>query len=285
MVPFVPGFDVKVFLIVRRYLARVVGGVQVWISNLRFGGWNGRLRTLNMEQNIIETPFLFQAWAWVEKNRKQVIYGVVAVVVAGLAVAYLSWSKKEKELAASQALSRAFYEQATGRIDAATAADTLLKVAAGNGGTQAGAQALIFAGTGLFNTGKYAEAQAAFERFGREYSGNPLAAQAIYGVAAALSAQGKSDEAARAYKESADRFPLSPVANQAQYSLAVTLAAQGKLAEALPLYEKVAGAAMGNSLGNEAALRAEELRVQLPPIPLESAPTPSVVPTNSPAKP
>jgi len=233
-----------------------------------------------MEQNIVESPFMFQAWAWVEKNRKQLIIGVVGVIVAGLAMGYLTWSRKAQEQAAGQALSRALYEQATGKVDATTTAETLLKVSAANSKTPAGAQALMLAATGLFNGGKYAEAQAAFERFGREYAGNPLTAQALYGIGASLAAQGKLDEAARAYKESADRFPQSQVANQAQYSLAATLAAQGKLAEALPLYEKVAMAAQGNSLGNEAMLRAEELSAQLPAIRETTMP---VANTNAPA--
>jgi outer membrane protein assembly factor BamD (BamD/ComL family) len=234
-----------------------------------------------MEQNIVETPFMFQAWAWAEKNRKPLTYGIVGVAVAGLVIGYTVWSKKQQEIAAGQALSRAFYEQATGRIDATAAVEAMMKVATANLGTPAGGQALLMAGSGLFNSGKYAEAQAAFERFKREYSGSPLTAQAIYGVGAALAAQGKFDEAARAYKESADRYPQSPVAMQAQYSMAAALAAQGKLEEALPLYEKVAGVGMGNSLGNEAALRAEELRAKLPPPAMISPVTPATITTNT----
>jgi len=233
-----------------------------------------------MEQNIVESPFMFQAWAWVEKNRKQLIIGVVVVIVAGLAIGYLTWSRKAQELAAGQALSRALYEQATGKADAGFTAEALLKLSAANNGTQAGAQALMLAASGLFNSGKYPEAQAAFEKFGREYAGNRLAAQALYGIGATLAAQGKLDEAARAYKDSADRFPQSPVANQAQFSLAATLVAQGKLAEALPLYEKVGMTAQGSSLGNEAMLRAEELSAKLPPVREVVAP---VATTNAPA--
>jgi outer membrane protein assembly factor BamD (BamD/ComL family) len=238
-----------------------------------------------MEQNIVETPFLFRASAWADKNRKPLIYGIVGVAVAGLVIGYTVWSKKQQEIAAGQALSRAFYEQATGRMDAAAAVEAMMKVATANMGTPAGGQALLLAGSGLFNSGKHAEAQAAFERFKREYSGSPQTAQAMYGVGAALAAQGKLDEAARAYKESADRYPQSPVAMQAQYSLAAALAAQGKLEEALPLYEKVAGVAMGNSLGNEAVRRAEELRAKLPP-PALLSPAATAIPTNAvPAQP
>ncbi len=230
-----------------------------------------------MEQDIVETPFLFQAWAWAEKNRKPLIYGIAGLAVAGLVIAYLAWSKKEQELAAGQALSRAFYEQATGRIDGAAAVEAMMKIAAANGGTQSGGQALLLAGSALFNSGKFAEAQATFERFKREYSGSPQTAQAIYGIGASLAAQGKFAEAAQACKESADRYPQSPVAMQAQYSLAAALVAQGKLEEALPLYEKIAGVAMGNSLGNEAALRADELRAKLPALPAINPAMPNAV--------
>lgn len=233
-----------------------------------------------MEQDIIETPFLFRAYAWAEKNRKLLIFGLAGLVGVGLIIAYVSWSKKEQELAAGQALSRAFYEQATGRVAAAAAVDAMMKIAGANQGTQPGAQALLLAGSGLFNSGKFAEAQATFERFKREYSGSPQTAQAIYGIGASLAAQGKFAEAAIAYKESADRYPQSPVAMQAQYSLAAALVAQGKLEEALPLYEKIAGVAMGNSLGNEAALRADELRDKLPALPAFNPAAPADFPTN-----
>lgn len=225
-----------------------------------------------MEQNIAESHQLLNAWAWVEKNRKQVILGVSAVAAVGLILGYASWSRAAKEEAAGQALSQAWFNGVANRTGNAEAGPQLLKVATENSGTQSGAQALLLAGEVLFNGSMYAEAQSAFEQFVRDNAGHPFAAQALYGTGAALAAQGKQAEAALAYKSVVDRFPNSPVAAHARYAQAAALATQSQWAEAVALYEEVARSAAGSSLGNEAALRADELRVKLPPPPLPVAP-------------
>ena len=217
-----------------------------------------------MEQNITESPQLLNAWVWVEKNRKQVLLGVGAVAAVGLIIGYTAWSRAAKEEAAGQELSAALFSGLANRAPGTDAGAQLLKVAADNSGTQPGAQALLLAGGVLFSGGKYAEAQSAFDQFAREQAGNPLTAQALYGSGAALAAQGKQAEAAQAFKSVTDRFPNSPVASQARYSQAAALAAQSQWADAVVLYEEVARSAAGGSLGNEAALRAEELRAKLP---------------------
>ena len=209
---------------------------------------------------------MFNAMAWLEKNKKLVAFGVVGIIVLSVVMASLNASKKEKELKAGQELSRALLAPMLNRASQAESADGLLKVATANSGTRAGEQALLLAGGALFRSGKFAEAQGAFERFGREYSGSELAPQALFGVGAAFAAQGKTEEAAKAYKETVDRYPNSPVALQSRYSLGAALIAQGKLEQALILYEEVARADASSSLGNEAAQRADELRSKLPAI-------------------
>ena len=62
-----------------------------------------------MEQNIAESHHLLHAWAWVEKNRKQVIIGVSAVAVVGLIIGYSSYARAAKEAAAGEALSQALF--------------------------------------------------------------------------------------------------------------------------------------------------------------------------------
>jgi TolA-binding protein len=228
-----------------------------------------------MESNIAESPVLFNAWTWIEKNRKPVILGVAGVAIAGLVIGYMSWAGAEQERTAGQALSQVLYQQADKQVTGG-AAEELLKVANANSGTKAAGQALLLAASDLFKAGKYAEAQSAFEQFGKDYAGNPLAGQALYGSAAALAAQNKWADAARIYQESLDRHPTSPIANQARYSLAAAFAAQGKIEDAVKRYEEVALASPGNSLGNEAMLRADELREQLPPV---TAPEPITIPT------
>lgn len=232
-----------------------------------------------MDTNIEESPALFNLMAWLEKNKKQVVIGVIALAAITIGIAAANASKREKEEKAGQELSRALLAPLLDRTSKAETADDLLKVATANSGTQAGQQALLLAGGALYSGGKFAEAQASFERFCREYSGSDMAAQALYGVGAALAAQGKLDDAGKSYKDVVDRYPSSQVAKQARYSLAGVMSAQGKLDQAAALYEEVGRGDMGTSLGNEAAQRAEEIRAKLPPV---VVPAP-VASTNAPA--
>ena len=234
--------------------------------NLAFWAVDRKTARSFMETNIAETPVMFNAMAWLEKNKKQVAFGVVGIIVLSIVMASLNASKKEKEQKAGQELSRALLAPMLDRTSQVDSAEGLLKVATANAGTRAGEQALLLAGGALFRSGKFAEAQAAFERFGREYAGSELAPQALYGVGAAFASQGKTEEAAKTYKETVDRYPNSSVALQSRYSLAAVLSAQGKLEQALILYEEVARADASNSLGNEASQRADELRAKLPAI-------------------
>ncbi|HEX5219169.1 MAG TPA: tetratricopeptide repeat protein [Verrucomicrobiae bacterium] len=237
-----------------------------------------------MERNIADSHLLLDAWVWFERNRKPVILGIVAVTAAALLAATMAWSKKQKQVAAGEALSQVLLAQmlSGGRAEAA---DSLLKVANSHPGTSGGAQAQLLAGGALFASGKYAEAQAQFEKFNREYVGHTLTPQAKLGLAACLAAQGKSEEAARAYKDLADKYPNANTASQARFALASIYESQGRLEDALALFEQVARAEMMNTtLGNEAGMRAEEIRAKLPPIPMPAsvAPIPTTVtPSNA----
>lgn len=236
-----------------------------------------------MEQNIAESNLLLDAWLWFERNRKPVLFGAGAVALAGIIAGTMVWSKKQKEVAAGEALSKVMLAQMVsgGQTDAASG---LLQVATSHSGTSGGAQALLLGAGALFASGKHAEAQVQFEKFSREYVGNELTPQAKLGLAACLAAQGKTDDAARAYKDLADRYPNANTAPQARFALGGIYQAQGKLEDALNLFEQVARSEMGSSLGSEAGMRAEEIRQKLPPIPMPDVVAPAVSPaTNAPA--
>ena len=179
-----------------------------------------------MERNIAESQLLLDAWVWLEKNRKPVILGVVAVTAAGLLAGTMAWSKKQKQVAAGEALSQVLLAQIISN-SRTEAADGLLKVANSHSGTPGGAQAQLLAGGALFADGKYAEAQVQFEKFSREYVGHTLTPQGKLGLAACLAAQGKTEEAARAYKELVDRYPYANTASQARFALGGIYESQG----------------------------------------------------------
>jgi predicted negative regulator of RcsB-dependent stress response len=231
-----------------------------------------------MQQEISHSPFLMNAVAWLDKNRKQVVMGAGGVLLLAAVIGFYLWAKSEKEINAGKSLSQAL--MALGRGESP---DAMLRVAMANAGTAAGAQAQLLAAGALFTGGKFTEAQAQFESFIRDYATSPLAPQARLGVAASLAAQGKTDDAARAYKELVDRAPGASTAPQAKFALASIYEAQGKLEAALGLYEEVARGEMnprgeiGSALGSEAGMRAEEVRLKLPPVP------PLAIPTNAPA--
>lgn len=238
-----------------------------------------------MEQNIAESPLLLNAWAWVDKNKKQVVVGAVVIAAAALVAGLIIWSKKEKEVQAGEALSQALLTQMSAAANP-EGAEGLLKVAATYPGTPAGAHAILLGAAALFADGKYQEAQPYFERFTREYAGHPLVAQAKLGLASCLAAENKLPEAAQAYKELADRYSDSNTAPQARFALAGIYETQGKLEDALNLFEQVARTDPNGSLGSEAGMRAEEVRLKLPPVVVPSAaPVATTVTTNAPVAP
>lgn len=223
-----------------------------------------------MEQKVAGLTVFEQAWAWFEANKKLVAWGAAIVAVVGLFVAYYVWSQRENEVSAGQALSDALVSDLTdGRTESA---DAYLKVAANHPGTSAGARALLAAAAALFAQGNFAAAQTQFQKFSREFPDSPFRGQALLGVAASLDAQAKPDEAARAYKELIDRHPGDVVVPQAKFALARIYESQNRLKEARALYEDVSRTQSHSSLGNEASVKAEELRSKQP-TPTPAAPS------------
>ena len=236
----------------------------------------------DMQQTVGELPLLDRAWAWFVVNRKQVLYGGATLLVVALAISIYFWRKLAVEVSAGDALSRAEAQFGLPGGPRNESSEPYLKVANEHPGTGAGARALLQAGAVLFTQAKYAEAQALFQRFARDYPGSSLGGQALLGNAACLDALAKTDEAAAAYKSVSEQHPGEPAANQAKFALARIYETQGKLDQARLLYEDVARAEANTSMGNEAGLKADELRAKAPPIPLTNAPPPLVTTTTAP---
>jgi TolA-binding protein len=221
--------------------------------------------TFDMQQTVGELPVLDQAWAWLVVNKKQVLWGAGAVLVAGIAIGTYVWRKQAVEVSASDALSRVEALNSMPGRAREESADAYLKVANEHAGTGGGERALLQAGAVLFTQGKYAEAQTQFQRFSRDYPDSSLRGQAMLGNAACLDALAKPDEAAAAYKSTFEQRPGEAAATQARFALARIYEYQSKLEQARPLYEEVARTEPNSSIGNEAGLKAEELRAKSPP--------------------
>lgn len=223
-----------------------------------------------MESDVTQSAVFFKTWAWVDAHKKQVLTGAVALVVVGLGIGVFVWQQNEKQVTASEALSRvATQSMATGQ---AASPDAFVKIASEHPGTDGAARALLVAGARFFSEGKYADAQAQFQKFLAQYGDSEFSGQAALGVAASLDAQGKSDEAIKAYKEIAERRSNDTVMPQAKLSLARLYVAKGNLTQARDAYEQLARPDFG-AIGQEAAMHLNELLSKNPSLLQPRSPT------------
>jgi tetratricopeptide (TPR) repeat protein len=241
-----------------------------------------------MESNVAELPLSHKLWAWFETNRKQATWGASALVVAGVVIWFFIWQQGETEATAGEALSEALIPPAGTPENRPDAARAYLKVASLYPKTAAGARALLLAAGSLFVEGKYAEAHAQFDRFVRDHRDSPLLGEALLGIAACLDAQGKPNEAITAYKNISDHRQNDPVLLQARFALARLYESQNKPGDALDLFEQINRSDPYGSIGSEAGIRAEELKMKLARLasaqaqPAAPTPSPSLVPPTAP---
>jgi predicted negative regulator of RcsB-dependent stress response len=227
-----------------------------------------------MESDVTQSALFLKLWAWADKNRKQLLWGVVALAAVALGVAFWMAHQNEVQNTANEALSKLLIRGLSPTAPEPSPND-LLKLAADYPGTDAAQRAELLGAAGLFTSGKYDEAEGYFRKFLQEHADSPLIAQATFGIAACLDAQGKTNDAMSAYKGITERYSTQNVAPQAQLALARLSLAQGKLREAKSLFEEAARTAPG-TLNAEARLSLEELNIAHP----ELTATNQVISTN-----
>jgi predicted negative regulator of RcsB-dependent stress response len=226
-----------------------------------------------MESDLTESALFYKLWAWGDKNRKQLLYGLIVLVVAGIVVAFWFAHGTEKQKDANSALAALTSRNVT-TPNGAPASDALLKVNADYPDTDAGQRALLLAAGDLFVAGKYDEAMAQFNKFLKDYNSSPLAAQAALGVAACYDASGKTNDAISGYQGVIDRYPAQNVVAQAKLRLGILLEAQGKYRDARNALEDLARSIPPNSMiGSEGISRLQELNAAHP----EAQPAPSAM--------
>src|SRR5262245_35068875 len=81
-----------------------------------------------MPTEVAELPLSHKLWAWFETNRKQALWGMVIIVVLGLIIWFVSWQQGQKEMNASEALSK--LSSVTAGTESHPDAAAYLKVAA-----------------------------------------------------------------------------------------------------------------------------------------------------------
>lgn len=233
-----------------------------------------------MESNVAHLALSDKLWAWYEANKKPVAIGVVAVLALTVIIWFFIWRHNEKEVQAGQALSAVTAGQLGGSTGPKPElAAAYLKVANDYSGTKASTHALLLAAGSLFTEGKFTEAQTQFDKFRRDHRDSPFMGEALLGIAACQDAQGKTNEAVAAYKELIDRHPADNAVPQARFALARLYEAQNKPEQARSLYEEVERGNPYSSVGSEAGMRLEELKLKFPQL---SVPAPSLVMTSAP---
>jgi TolA-binding protein len=146
----------------------------------------------------------------------------------------------------------------------AQGADALAQLAVNFSGTAAAQRAQLQAAASYFSLGRYADAQAQFQKFVDAYSTGPLLASANLGLAASLEAQGKLDDAAAAYQKVTSNSPGTASALTAECALGRIAEAQGKLTEAQVHYQAAMQVGnMGGSLAQEAAIHYSAIKARL----------------------
>lgn len=228
---------------------------------------------------------------WLDERRKLILFAIVLLGLAGLAVVVYNAGVEGLEHRATAAL---FNLQATAaartNVPAASDYQALLPATEGTGILQ---HVKLREATSLYTAGQYAEALQAFEVFLREFPGSPLLPEASLGAAASLEAQGKASEALARYQELTTRFPESSLASRARLGQARLFEQQGDQQQAFRIYQDLAARTSGgvgqfgqtSPLQMEANIAARRL-VKANPALLQTNPpslTPLIAPTNVPA--
>jgi predicted negative regulator of RcsB-dependent stress response len=243
---------------------------------LRFGGLPEKLEDF-MQPQEAATGYLFKLWPWLEANAKRLAAVAVLLVIATFVFAFYSYRQSARETDAGEALTQALASDNGSQI-----ADACLKVATDYSGTIAGQRALLQGAVIWFDTGRFADAQAQFQKFLDMYPDNSFAPQAELGLASSLDAQGKTDLAFSAYQKAGDQSGDENSAIVAKFAIGRIAEAQGKFDDAAKLYAEIERTFPNSSISSEAATREMELKTKSA-VPAPSTPAPAAPAVTAPA--
>jgi tetratricopeptide (TPR) repeat protein len=231
-----------------------------------------------MDSEATQLPLSTRLLTWIETNKKQTLWGALVVLAIGLVVGFIAWQKNEKEIAAEEALTAISVPYTSGVVNRGGDPEAYLKVANEYPTSTAAARALLLAAAEYFDEGKFDQAKSLFEKFRREHGDSPLSGNALLGSAACLEGMGKTADALTAYKDFAEHHPNDIAAPQARYALGNLYEAQNKPELALPLFEQIAMTQPQSSLGSEAGMRAEDIKIKYPKLAPPPTPPPGAAP-------
>lgn len=233
--------------------------ISVWIFKLAIGPLCAEIARLIMGAQVSEPAWWIQAYAWLDTYKRQVVYGLVGLALAGLVLSYYIYWRGQREEDAARALSEAAAALVTGQADTMRSA-AYLEVAERYAGTRASGYALLLGASALLQEGDAAAAQSRFEQFLRDHRRSPLLPQAVFGLATALELQGRTNEAMERYESLAERqLETDPTIFLARLRLGRLCEARGEWERARRYYESVARAIPMTSIGGEARLALQSL--------------------------
>ncbi len=236
---------------------------------------------MNQEQAAPpQTSTLLDFLAWVEVNKKRLLYGAGGVLVLGLGIYTYQHIHEQAEARASAAL-LALTQPGESGAAVKPDADKLLRVAGDFSGTAAGRRALLLGAKELFTEKKFDAARARFEQFLAENPEAPGAPTAALGVAACLDAANQLDPAISAYQRVTGAYPTSPEAVQAQLATALLYEAKNQSDQALKIYDEILRARRQSVWSSEANMRRDLLlskNPQLSPTNIIVQPKPALTP-------
>lgn len=217
-----------------------------------------------MEPEKTESNFLIDLLAWIEVNKRRLIMGAVAIVVAGGVIYTYSYFTGQQEVAAEEAMSAVFKAPLGNPVRSLPEPAGLLAVADRYASAPAGQRALLLAAGALFQQGKFAEAKEKFQKFSSQYPDSKVLPIAVYGVAACEDAANNLDAALAAYQAVEQKYPKDPVATQAKLAIGVIQEAKNKPEEALKVYDQLAKMEARSLWSSEAFSRRDLLLAKFP---------------------
>lgn len=219
-----------------------------------------------------ESTRLYEFLAWLEVNRRRVLFGAAAILGLVVVMYVYDWMAQQTERRANAAVLSVETGAAQNPEESASGNDEYLRVAREYPSTGAGRRALLLSATSLFSSGQYDAAQVQFEDFLRKHGKHPMAGSAALGVAACLDAQDKTDAALGGYQRFIDDYPTDAFVPRAKLAMAAIHEARSQPREALDLYDELAKPQIYGAAAMEAMTRREQLLEKHPELAPTNAP-------------
>ena len=218
---------------------------------------HGRLTKQDLKEDELVNRALM-AWTYVEENYTRILAGVGVVIVAVLVGVYIRHEGQRKARASNDALGEARIALFQGRVDDALAqAQTIADEYADS---PAAGQALVLRSNILFSQGKFAESEAAYRSYLKDFGDEGAPGYgARSGIAACLEEGGNPIGAGEEYLGYADRLPDSAFAPLALREAARCFEQAGDLQRARAALQRIVDRYSNDRIARAAAAELRQM--------------------------